>query len=274
MNKNKKIVRSVVVAIVAIIMVLVGGLYLASQDSSGRTEKPDVKLKVRAKRAKMERPTLRKTEKSKRGAKPKLGFNSAEHPYSEKDKMLAKAMQEALDADNYDAVLRTTASALKSDNPDVRLNAVEALGWYGKQTLPELTVCMADADEDVAQAAINHWEEGVSDIDDPNEKLQISLYAINTIADEDALTMIGSHFASAAMNIIDGEDDADVAAQKRLEIIQALAEVIEGENEKGANSAREAYEEITGSKWINVSEAEKYLADPDNYEEPATTNEQ
>ena len=36
----------------------------------------------------------------------------------------------------------------------------------------------------------------------------------------------------------------------------------------GTELGRELYDEITGHEWISISEAERYLDDPDNYEPP------
>ena len=269
MKKSKKAMKMATVAAIIAAVIAAGLYYVTEKEGDDVATKPRPKLAERGKRAaKRVRPSIKKSSTNKIGDKPEFDFDSAEHPYSASDKRLAKAMQDALDADDYEAVLRTTAEALKADNPDVRHNAVEALGWDGVQALPELTVCMADKDEDVAQAAMNHWEEGVSEMEDAEEKLQVTLYAITTLTDEDTLTMISSHFANAATELIDGEDDPEVAAQKRLEVVQALVDVIEGEGEKNAAAAREAYDEVTGSPWISIDEAEKYLADPDNYEAP------
>lgn len=272
MRKSKSAIRMITVAAVVIGIAVAGVLYMAKTENdvaASRTAERKAKLSGKRKgAAKQVRPVLKKSTSKKIGEKPQFDFDSKEHPYSASDKRLARAMQEALDADDYEAVMRTTAEALKAENPDVRHNAVEALGWYGVQALPELTVCMADKDEDVAQAAMNHWEEGVAEMDDAEEKLQIALYAINTLSDVDTLTMMSSHLASAAIELIDGEEDPDAAAQKRLEVVQSLVDVIEGENEKSAEAAREAYDEITGSPWVSIEEAEKYLGDPENYEAP------
>ena len=257
-------VAAIVAAVIAAAL-----LYVSNNGADEAVVKRKPRLVEKGKRAANRgRPEIKKSSSKKIGEKPEFDFDSAEHPYSASDKRLAKAMQDALDEDDYDAVLKTASEALKAENPDVRHNAVEALGWYGVQALPELTVCMADKDEDVAQAAMNHWEEGVAEMEDAGEKLQVALYAITTLSDENTLSMISSHFANAATELIDSEEDPDAAAQKRLEVVQALVDVIEGEGEKNANAAREAYDEITGSPWISIDEAEKYLADPDNYEAP------
>ena len=80
--------------------------------------------------------------------------------------------------------------------------------------------------------------------------------------------MIGSQFANAATELIDEEEDEALASQKRTEVIQALVDMIEGGKPAHVEAASEIYEDVTGNKWISVDEAEKYLRDPDNYEEP------
>lgn len=276
-DQMKRKVKIISAALVLVAVILVGYVFLANGSGERvavKVKRPSVqKHEKKARLLSKEKPSFRKKGAAKRGDKPEFEFDSVDHPYSAQDKKLAMAVQEALDADDYENVLKTTAAALKAANPDVRLNAVEALGWYGEQALPELTTCMADPDEDVAQAAMSHWEQGVAEIDDSVEKLQISLYALNTIVDADTLTMVGSHFASAAFDLIDGEEDEAASAQKRVEVVQALADVIEEGKEQCAKAACDVYEEITGNKWISIDEAEKYLSDPDNYDAPESSDD-
>lgn len=239
----------------------------------GRTpdEKADPQMAqkpaVKEKKPNKSKKTAAKTEKRSR-QKPQTRKMSTEHPYSPADKQLADSIQIALENEDFDATAAATSKALKSPNPDVRRDAVDALGWFGEKALAELTVWMADADEDVAQAAMDHWEQGVSELDQADERLQVSLYALNVLTDTDALTMIGSEFANAATELIDDEENEARASQKRTEIVQALVDMIEGDKPASAEAAREIYEDVTGNKWISVDEAEKYLRDPDNYEEP------
>ena len=104
-----------------------------------------------------------------------------------KDRSLAEAVQSALDNDDYDATIKAATKALNSTNASVRLHAVEALGWFGKKALAELTPCMADPDEEVAQAAVNAWEMGLSEIDSAKDRFDFSLMALTTISEKDAL---------------------------------------------------------------------------------------
>ena len=246
-------------------VVLIGGLvWLAQDDTKSRR---GAQSQQSEKKSGKERTRASKADKSAR-PKPNRQRMDSEHPYSPADKRLSDAIQDALEEEDLSAVVAAAEKALKSPNPDVRRDAVDALGWFGEKALAELTIWMADADEDVAQAAMDHWEEGVSELEDANERLQTSLFALNTLTDKDALTMIGGQFANAATELIDEEDDETRASQKRTEVVQVLVDMIEGGKPAHAEAAREIYEDVTGNKWISVEEAEKYLRDPDNYEEP------
>ena len=246
-------------------VILVGGyVWFVRDDTKSQQEEQSRQSK---KNVGKDRTRSAKANKSGR-EKPNRKRMSSEHPYSPADQRLSDAIQDALEKEDFDAVAAAAEKALKSPNPDVRRDAVDALGWLGEKALAELTIWMADADEDVAQAAMDHWEEGVSEIEDANERLQTSLFALNTLTDKDALTMIGGQFANAATELGDEEEDETRASQKRTEVVQVLVDMIEGGKTAHAEAAREIYEDVTGNKWISVEEAEKYLRDPDNYEEP------
>ena len=185
-----------------------------------------------------------------------------------KDRTLAENLQRALDDDDHGGVLKAAVKSLKSDNPEVRQDAVEALSWLGADALPELTGAMADPNEDVATAAANHWENAVSEIEDASDRFAILSAAMFTIADPEQLTMVGSLFSGAALELIDGVEDSVQGVANRVEIIQALAETIEGGNSVNAEVAKEMYSDITGNDWAGSAEAELYLMNPDGYETP------
>lgn len=192
---------------------------------------------------------------------------------SGEDRKLANTIQDALDNEDFEATSKLANEALKSDNAEVRQHAVEALGWFGEQALPELTAWMSDPDEDVAQAAMSQWSSALSEVEKPLDRFNIAFAAFQTISDADNLETIGQELSNTASELIDGEDNEKVASQRRVEIVQLLAETIIDGAEKNSAAAREAYEDITGNSWISVEEAEKYLQDPENYEAPESDNE-
>lgn len=188
------------------------------------------------------------------------------------DRLLAEEVQTALDNEDYAATLQAASKALDSTNANVRLHAVEALGWFGKKALVELTPCMADPDEEVARAAANAWEMALSEIDKATERLDVSLLALKTITDKDVLTLIGNQFANAASELIEDVDDEAKSSAKRVEVIQSVVDMIVDAHPARSKAACAIYEDITGHEWISIDEAERYLADPESYE-PSSDDE-
>lgn len=184
------------------------------------------------------------------------------------DRALYDAVQEALDAEDFARTRAAALRAYRSANPDVRLQAVEALGWFGEKALVDLVPMMGDVNEDVAQEAANAWEGGLAEVEDTSLKLAFARTALKAISDANALTMIGAQFSSAATELIDAAE-GDAASRLRVEAIQTLVDLMDQPGSpKRAEVSRELYEEITGHGWISLDEAERYLQDPENYEPP------
>lgn len=189
---------------------------------------------------------------------------------SDADRKLYDAVQSALDDEDFAAVRVAAAEAYRSANAEVRQQAVDALGWFGEKALPELTPMMADADDDVAQSACDAWESGLSEMESAADRVKVARMALTVISNPDALTMIGSQFSNAATELIDGADDKS-ADEYRVQVLQGVVDIMGDEsNLNRARAAREIYESVTGHEWISIDEAEKYLADPSNYEPPET----
>ena len=184
------------------------------------------------------------------------------------DRKLCESVQEAMDANDCSKTIELCTALMASSDPAARSHAVDALGWFGMEALPELTTLMGDPDEDVAQSAINAWESGILEIDDPAVRLKISNMALNALFSKDALQSIGAQFSVAATEYIDAEEDEAAACNRRIKVIQAVVDMIESPKNQLAGVGRELYEEITGHEWRGIEEAERYLDDPDNYELP------
>ena len=188
-----------------------------------------------------------------------------------KDRKLAEAIQQALDADDYAGVMQSVDAAMRSENPEVRSHLVDALSWFGAEALPELTVLMADPDEDVAESAQTQWTIALSEVESPGKRMEIGLSVLGTLSDENLLAEISGEVSNAEIEYIDDESDEsnpERQSEKRVEVVQALLDIMEGGRPACAEAAAETYEEITGHKWINIDEAELYLRNPDDYEPP------
>ncbi len=191
----------------------------------------------------------RRIPQSRLGEKP--GFEAFLDELSADDRKIVLSVQDALDEDNFSAVASAAQHALKSTNPAVREAAIEALGWFGPQALPDLTPLMADPDDDVANTAISQWELAMSDIEDNDLRLSIAEATMKTLDSVEALTSIVSEITSR-------DDD--------LEILESLVSIIESGNEAGARVAREEYEQLTGEEWTDIDAANRWL--DENYTPP------
>lgn len=224
-------------------------------------------------------------------------FDDSDHPYSKEDKQVALELQLSLDAlDEFDeddvrkaersfgrngsmaksAVLRAkerfsaaAAKAASSSNPAVRKEAVNAYSWRGGESLPELTPMMADQDTEVANEAIDAVHSALEEQKDPGLRFDAAVAYMSTFAgNEDALDMLSTTVASAASELIDDAANDAIASDMRVKVVQTLVDMIGSSRNELSEAGRNLYEEITGNEWLNLEEAELYLADPDDYEPP------
>ena len=184
------------------------------------------------------------------------------------DKKSLLAIEKAIDKEDLDSLLKLLSEVSASTNAEVRQEFVAGLGWFGKDALAEITPFMADPDEDVAEAARNAWELALSEIGPAKERLNAAIMALEVIADEDSLALIGSQFANTATELIDASDDTEVVNARRTEIVMAVESLIQSEKEANSAAARAVFEDITGHEWVSADETRMYLSDPDNYEPP------
>ena len=206
-------------------------------------------LTMHAKMSVQEALASRKIPPSRIGGKP--GFEAFLEDLSSKDKKHVLDVQNALDNDDFAGVASAARKAVKSANPAVREAAIEALGWFGPEALPELTPLMADADEDVAQTATTQWELALGEIDDSATRATIAEATMRAIKNKETLQSI-------VCEITNQDDD--------FTILESLVSLIEDSNAACAEVAREEYETLTGEEWTNIDAANAWLEQ--NYDPP------
>ena len=120
-----------------------------------------------------------------------------EKALNEEQRKTIDAIRAALDNDDRKQVLKLIQTLQNSDEwPDgipksIKLAAIEALGWFGSSCLPELSGFLADADKEVVQAAIDRYQEMLSDVDLSDfERAEILVQASRVIDDADAMDMM------------------------------------------------------------------------------------
>lgn len=219
---------------------------------------------------KAEKKVVQKVERKKKKAKRAFGRSSAVDTYSPEDRKLADAVQAGLDDDDFEQTRKAAAEAMKSENPDVRQEAVEALGWFEDKALVDLTRAMADKNADVAESARGHVENALMGMEDDDRAVALASEYVKLFADdEDAVTMFAGVLSSAGSRIIDPDDsdsaeDVAKAKENRAGIVGIVAEMID-KGGKLAEKGKELYEEISGDEWAGRAAADKWA---DDIEEP------
>lgn len=171
-------------------------------------------------------------------------------PYPPGDQKIMAAAAAAIEQDDLEGARSLAEQALKSDNAELKEMVVDALGWFGEEAMAELTPFMSDANEEVAEAAADHWKNALQEISDDGEKAGVVERSLKSLRNKDML-----------------EDVADeLIGMDEVVALQVLANVIEGDNKAAVDAARETYETITGEKWSGVDAAEKWLQE--NYTPP------
>ena len=174
--------------------------------------------------------------KAKPKAKPQLKKAKVvaddETPMTPQEEKLVDSIQDALDEEDFAAVKKLVEDAARSSNPEVRERAVDALQWFGAEAMPELTLFMADENEDVRSSANSAWTMGLSQVEDPQTKGVLVLSAMEIVRNRDDLEMM-------VMEV----NDLDEAKQREI-----LKKLIAGKNKTAADVAREHYEFLTGGE--------------------------
>ena len=180
---------------------------------------------------------------------PKL--SAKDESLSPRDRACVEAIEAALDDNDYAKLLPSITTASKSASSDVRAQAVEALRWFGKEALAELTIFMADSDDDVRTSACDAWTSALFEVEDPTLKGKLVVSAMEILTDADQLE-------SMVMEINDLPNSAQMDILTRL---------IEGGNKVAAEVAREHYEFVTGEPYESRDAAQKWLQEnPDDPE--------
>lgn len=203
---KKWIIVSVValaaVAAAVAFFALRGGESAEPQNKPKVSEKPRDKKGDRVRRGPQGgRKTQLKKEVAESGAikvtkkKPTFSLDDDDEANlnAEQRKMI-EAIRAALSDDDRKTVLKLVNRLQKSPEwPDgipksIKLAAIEALGWFGSSCLPELAGFLADADDEVVQAAIDRYQEMLGDFDlSDRERADILVEASKIVNDADSM---------------------------------------------------------------------------------------
>lgn len=177
-----------------------------------------------------------------------IEIEEAEGDMAPEDEKRMDAISDAMDEDNFTAVVALIPDVQTSTNAEVRSEMVDALGSFGKKALVELLPFMADPDSDVAENARDQWTMALSDVSNERSKCKYIEAAMGILTDEDALDSMMTELT----------DCDDYLA------IQTIVNIISSGTPQAVAAAKEQYEFITGEEYTNIADAETWLQE--NYE--------
>ena len=282
-QKNLIIIAVLAVAVIAALLWFAfdGGSDAPQRDASSR-ERPKKLIadaekgsKARGGRAKGRLDDAKVGKSAKRGKDAFRRKAAFVDTYSPADRKLADAVQAGLDDDDFKATRKAALAAMKSENPEVRQEAVDALGWFEDKALVDLTKAMADKDSGVAEAARSHVENALMGMEDDDRAFVLAAEYVKLFdGDDEAVTMFAGVLSSAGSRIIDPDDAdsaEDVAKAKgnRAGIVDIIAEMI-GKGGKSEEKGREIYEEIVGEEWTDRATADAWAEDIEEPESEET----
>ena len=176
---------------------------------------------------------------------PKRAVPDNEALFTADEKSLVQRLQTALDNENLKEVLEASEVAAGSKRPEIRQQAVSALGWFGVMALPELTRFLDDEEDDIAADALREFEAALDEIEDDAQKAGLIEAAMRVLPDAEALEQIAMGLNSMPNGVA----------------LQTLINVIGSGNEAAVGVARESYEFITGEPYKDLDTANKWLAE-------------
>ncbi len=157
---------------------------------------------------------------------------------TELSKKVLAALQAALDDEDFGRIQSILAMvkgspkgglSKKSEGMPVfmRKKMIEAVGWFGAQSLPELVEFLGDADPDVAEAAASQFELALEDISlGDKDRAQIVSLASKAIHDSDSLERIFMEISNMR-NSVAAQTLVDICQQGTEEARALMPETIE-----------------------------------------------
>lgn len=179
-----------------------------------------------------------------------------EDELSPAERALSDRIERALDEEDFALAHACVAEARSCPAVDVRQSMVDTLAWFGARAIPDLTLFVADNDEDVAESARNEWEMAISEVTDDADRIAMVGLTMTVVADEDFLESISGEYIGI---------DEKLAVESLLGVIETP-----GATPEGVAKARETYEFVTGEEFVSRDEAERWLKE--EYEPPEAEN--
>ena len=166
---------------------------------------------------------------------------------SKDEKKTYDSMQEISDENSisYRRVKKATEGALESENPTLRLKALETLLPFADEAVLDVVPLVVDADREVREAAVNLLEQGLQMMDDEKERISV----VAKLADAGVMGVDTYRLCSSYIETMDDK----IAA---LNVILPIME--KTKDKEMLKEMADSYESITGESFVDFDQAEKW----------------
>lgn len=190
-----------------------------------------------------------------------------EDPYSPAERQLADLLQSALDGNRLADVREAVTKLREQKNPDLKIEAIDALGFFGKEALSDLLPFLRDAGQDVVDSAVSRISSVLDELEENEKEFKAEFITTMLSMKELCNAEATDQFIGQLESI--GSDDEKLA-------VQMITQLIEGEQIDGIIKARakEAYEFVTGDAYTTFEAAEKWYAEKVAEEDAEKAEEQ
>lgn len=270
MNGNAKTILMVVAAL-ALGAGSMWAFMSGGREADAKPGKALVSRKIKAKKPAAKTGSLRKRKgatatkvaiSNQKRLKPSFALGDEEEKkLTDEQRRVIEEIRAALAADDFKTLMRLVRRMQASEEwPDgipkaVKLAAVDALGWFGGNCLPELVGFLADADRDVISATVDAWEDAIAECEADYEVAEQVKFACKVVNNSESMDSILS----------------EISNMRRSVGIGTIKEVLASGNDVAKSQIQEIIDDFTGTEGMKTAkELDKWLEehpdDPDDEE--------
>ena len=261
--KMKVIVAAAAAVALAVAAVVVSKTFFreGGEVAEGRPEQ--------AGKAKATVPTPeKKSAKAERGEKPRRPVVTAatkaalkkkikklrgpvEDQYTPSERRLADTLQDASDDNDLGKMREAVKGILAQKNAELKMEAVSALGFFGKDSLTDLMAFLRDSNQEVVESAASAISSALDELDEEENGFRAEF--ISTLLSVDGLCKRDTADIFVGQLECIGSSDEKLAVQTMVNLLE------DGKVGKSVKTRlKEAYKFVTGEKYTTFEAADKW----------------
>lgn len=195
---------------------------------------------------------MRKSRRNGKDAKTVVRHvRQVEDPYTPEERKLADTLQDASDENSLGSVRKAVVAIMRQENPELKIEAINALGFYGKDSLKDLMAFLKDSSREVIDAATDRIALSLEELGEDESDFKVEF--ISTLLSIDGLC------GKDAVERFVGQMEALGAGNAKV-VVPTLVSLIDGKDAGDfvKAKAKEAYKFVTGEEYTTFEAAEKW----------------